>query len=67
VAFEGTSALKQHYISYVFKNYMFYDASAFNQPIGGWDVSNNLNFVSNDKSVYSNDHSFGAVSNFDAE
>jgi hypothetical protein len=26
-----------------------------------------LNFVSNDKSVYSNDHSFGAVSNFDAE
>jgi hypothetical protein len=30
---------------------MFHQADAFNQPIGGWDVSKGTDFVSNDQSV----------------
>jgi hypothetical protein len=46
---------------------MFEGTAAFNQPIGGWDVSKVTEFVSNVQSVDSNGHSFGSVSNLDAE
>jgi hypothetical protein len=46
---------------------MFRKASLFNQPIGGWDVSKETDFVSNDQAYDSNVHSLCSVSNLDTE